>query len=534
MQGEKHKMRFHIVKVIFIVVVIAIIVFAIYSIYFQEKQDNTQVQNEAQAETIQEKKDIRLGISNYDTINPLLSTNKEVLNISKLIFEPLLMVDENYKIELCLATEWSKTSDTTYVVKIDNSVQWQDGSPLIAKDIQFTIDRLKEGKSIYSANVEKVISVEVVDASTVKINLSEPVPFFEYNLTFPILPNNYYLGEDFHTSTKIPIGTGMYKIASIDSQKITLERNEKWWKEIQPNIETVEIKLYTEIGELYNSFKLGNIDIFTTANRGLESYIGTMGYAKEEFAGRELDYLAFNCQDSLLQRTEVRKAIAYAIDKSNIVSTVYNNEYYVSNFPLDFGSYVYENTQTSSGYNIEQAKQILSSNGWEYKNNRWQKRENGKTLRLKFTLSVQQSNTQRLAVAENIKNQLEQIGITVTIHKVSDAEYQNILTNKNYQMLITGVYNGYSPDISSFFASNNLQNYTNETMQTLLKEVESIQEENLLKQKYQEILKIYQEEQPFICLYRNKVTVVKEQNLAGEVTPNNFFSYYHFEEWYRM
>lgn len=527
-------MRFNIVKGIFIVVVIGIIIFAIYSIYFQEKKENTQAQNEQQAEMVEEKKDIRLGISNFDTINPLLTTNKEVLNIDKLIFEPLLTLDENYQVKLCLATEYSKTSDTSYVVKIDNSVKWQDGSPLIAKDIQFTIDRLKEGKSIYSANVEKVSSVEVIDASTVKINLSESVPFFEYNLTFPIMPNNYYLGEDFNTSTKIPIGTGMYKITSIDSQKITLARNQDWWQEIEAKIETIEIKLYTEIGELYNSFKLGNIDVFTTANRNLENYIGTMGYAKEEFAGREFDYLAFNCQDSLLQKTEVRKAISYAIDKNNIVSAIYNNQYYVSNFPLDFGSFVYENTQTSSGYNMEQAKKVLTDNGWEYKNNRWQKREDGKTLRLKFTLSVQQNNAQRLAVAENIKAQLEQIGISVTINKLSDAQYENTLTNKNYQMLITGVYNGYSPDVSSFLGTDNLQNYTNETMQTLLKEVESIQEEQLLKQKYQEIVNIYQEEQPFISLYRNKVTVIKDQNLAGEVTPSNFFSYYHFEDWYRM
>ena len=68
----------------------------------------------------------------------------------------------------------------------------------------------------------------------------------------------------------------------------------------------------------------------------------------------------------------------------------------------------------------------------------------------------------------------------------------------------------------------------------MLKEVEAIQEEELLKQKYQEIVNIYQEEQPFISLYRNKVTVIKDQNLAGEVTPNNFFSYYHFEDWYCM
>ena len=94
-------------------------------------------------EEVIEIKDLRLGISNFDTINPLLSNNKEVLNIDKLIFEPLITIDENYKTSLCLATECSKTSPTSYVIKIDNNKKWHDGSPLIAKDIQFTIDRLK-------------------------------------------------------------------------------------------------------------------------------------------------------------------------------------------------------------------------------------------------------------------------------------------------------------------------------------------------------------------------------------------------------
>ena len=152
-----------------------------------------------------------------------------MLNIDKLIFEPLITIDENYKTQLCLATECSKTSETSYIIKIDNNKKWQDGSALIAKDIQFTIDRLKEGKSIYSYNVEKVSSVEILDVNTVKINLSEEIPFFEYNLTFPILPNNYYLGEDFYTCAKTPIGTGMFKIDKIEDSNIILSKNEKWW-----------------------------------------------------------------------------------------------------------------------------------------------------------------------------------------------------------------------------------------------------------------------------------------------------------------
>lgn len=479
---------------------------------------------------------MRIAISNFDTMNPLLSNNKEVLNIDKLIFEPLITINENYQAELCLATEYSKTSDTSYIIKIDNNRKWHDGDSITSKDIQFTIDRLKEGNSIYSYNVEKVTSVEILDTSTVKISLSEEVPYFEYNLTFPIMPNNYYLGEDFNLSTKIPIGSGMFKIKSIDSSNIILSKNENWWKkeQVDSKIETIDIKLYSEIGELYNSFKLGNIDIFTTSNLNLEQYIGTIGYSKIEFKGREFDYLAFNCEDDILKNKEVRKALKYAIDKSNIVSSIYNNQYYIADFPLDYGNYLYNKQTNNNEYNIEQAKNTLSNNGWDYRNNRWQKTENHKTTRLNLTLTVNSSNENRVLVAENIKASLEQIGIKITINKVSDSNYKNILENKNYQMILTGVYNSYSPDVSTFFGENNLQNYSNEELNGILKEIKTITDNKLLKEKYKRIIEIYEDESPFIGLYRNKISIIKSQNLAGEVIGNNYFSYYSLENWHRF
>ncbi len=528
-------MKSNFFKYIFIIFAICIIIYAVYAIYF--KENNTTNENvQAVEQQIIEKKDIRLGISNFDNINPLISNNKEVLNIDKLIFEPLLNITQDYKIQMCLATECSKTSETSYIIKVDNNKKWQDGSSFTAKDIQFTIDRLKEGKSVYAYNVEKVSSVEIIDSSTIKITLSEEVPFFEYNLTFPILPNNYYMGEDFYASTKVPIGTGMYKISSIDSNNIKLEKNEKWWNKENENakIETIEIKIFSEIGEIYNSFKMGNIDIFTTSNSNLENYIGTIGYAKTEFKAREFNYLAFNCEDSILKNVQVRKAIGYSIDKTNITSTIFNNNCYVSDFPLDYGNYLYTNNNLSSGYNSEQAKKVLQDDGWEYKNNRWQKSENYRTSRINLSLTVNREDENRVAVAENIKTALAQIGINVTINKVSTNQYNSILQNKNYQMILTGVYNSYSPNVETFFGPNNLQNYKNDEINTILSDVKNIKDENLLKEKYNKILEIYNNELPFLSLYRSKSTVIRSQNLAGELTPNNYFSYYNFYTWSRM
>lgn len=89
-------MKSNFFKYIFILFVVGIIIFAIYYLYF--KEDKTQAKViEPKEEKVVEIKELNLGISNFDTINPLLSNNKEVLNIDKLIFEPLITIDENYR-----------------------------------------------------------------------------------------------------------------------------------------------------------------------------------------------------------------------------------------------------------------------------------------------------------------------------------------------------------------------------------------------------------------------------------------------------
>ena len=72
------------------------------------------------------------------------------------------------------------------VIKTVNNVSWHDGTPFTAKDIQFTIDLLKNGDSVYKYNVDHIESAEVVDATTLKVKLNGNIPFFEYNLIFPI------------------------------------------------------------------------------------------------------------------------------------------------------------------------------------------------------------------------------------------------------------------------------------------------------------------------------------------------------------
>ena len=527
-------MKSNIIKYIFIIFAIFIIGFAIYKIGFDKENEPITETNTVQ--TTQDKESVlNIGISDFDNINPLITKNEDIISLSTILYEPLLKLSENYEIELGLAMEWSKSNSKTYLIKLRDNLKWENGTSVTGTDVKYTIEMLQEGKSVYSDNVENIESVEIIDGNTIRINLKKEEPFFEYNLIFPIVSSQQFEKEDFYKSRLAPIATGMYKVISATSEKIELEQNENWYNpdNVERKIDKVEIYFYDTMGDAYNSLKIGNIDLVCTSITNVEDYIGTIGFVTKDYKGRELDFISLNCEDSLLKNKEVRQAINYAIDKNKINSKVFSNNYYVSAFPIDYGSYLYDK-ESKSSYNQEKAKEVLEDAGWEYRYGYWRKTENYTTQYLNLSLVVDNSNETRVKVAELIEEQLENIGINVSLYRVSNSAYKNYLKNKNYDMIITGVNNGYSPDLSYFLGEDNISNYKNEEITSILNEIKNISDSNLLKEKYNRIIEIYEDEVPYICLYRNKNKLVYGIRLTGEVSPNNYTVYHNFENWYRQ
>lgn len=521
-------------KYIFIIFIIIILVFSIYKIRKDEGENQQQQTSSTEEEKIRE---IKLGIAQMDTMNPILSNNKNVQSITKLIYEPLVNLTSDYKAEPCLAKEWAKQSDNSYLIKLRENAKWSDGQKFNAEDVRFTIDKLKEIQSIYSYNVQNVIGIDIVDDYTVKINLNKEVPFFEYYLTFPILSKEYYEGEDFVNTekNKAPVGTGKYKISDVQSSYIDLEKNNLWWDKntTDLSIEKVTVNLYSSVGELYNSFKIGNIDMLATTNDNLQEYIGTIGYSSKELKGREHTFLALNTGNYFLSKQEVRKAISYSIDKNNIVSNIFGNKYYTSSFPLDYGNWLCQDQDASLGYNADQAKQILVENGWSYKNPNWQKTENGKVQKIALNLLVKASDSSKVAVADNIRTQLENQGIRINIVQASDQQYSASIAAKNYDIALCGINLSLSPDLETFFGENNLSNYSNEEVSNIINEVKNTTDENILQEKYKKLIEIYKNDIPYISLYSNRYVVAYNSGLVGDISPNWYNLFYGIEGWYK-
>ena len=528
-------MNNNIFKYVFAIVVAVLVGYTFY-IISQNKTDTSNINLDQTSTQTNIQTDLRLAIAELDTFNPLLTNNRNVQETSKMVYEPLVTLNENYKMEYCLAEEIAKVDDLNYIIKLRKGVLWQDNSNFTTEDVRFTFDLiLRERVSpIYFENVKYVTDLNIIDATTFRITISEPIPFFEYNLTFPIMCAKYYEGEDFATSEKIPIGTGMFKISDFSSNQIKLVPNENYWDVARvPMATEIDINLYDSIGEAYSAFKNGEIDLLTVKVKNIEEYIGTLGYNKIEFKAREYDFLAFNTQKENLSDPVVRKAISMVIDKNNIVNSILGTGYVASNFSLDMGCWLYTRDLNINA-DTNAASEFLVNNGWTYNRNSWQKTDESGRHRIEFSISVDTSNETRVKVAENIKEQLADFGIPVTINYLSNNVYNNAIENRNYDCILGGLNLGFSPSLNTFFGNGNLANYYSQEMNDILNIVTNTNDDGILYENYNKIFDIYMEEAPYIGLYRNTSIVVYNQKLIGNITPNLFNIYHNIEKWYRQ
>ena len=112
-------MKLKSLKIIIAIFVLFVIVGIVYGVTHNIK-DEQQENKEISYRTVNMITNIRLGISNFDSIHPYITNNQEAIYIDQLIFEPLLTITEDYKISNCLAQEWSKIGNKTYLIKKEN------------------------------------------------------------------------------------------------------------------------------------------------------------------------------------------------------------------------------------------------------------------------------------------------------------------------------------------------------------------------------------------------------------------------------
>lgn len=483
------------------------------------KNNNEESSNETEnieSRQIEEKSsEITLALSDIDTLNPLRTSKVHLINALKLVYEGLFSYDEENQITPILADKWMKRDELTWVIRIREDVQWHNGEKFTASDVKYTMELLinNEIESIYKSNVENILSVQEMDEKTLEIVLKESDAYLPSKLTFPIVSKKYFDGQEIINENKSNalMGTGAYKYVTSNENLIILTCNENWWKKENTKLERINLRKYTTYSEAIKGFKSSEVDMIITNMYNWKEKFGFIGINSYQYENAEYELLIPNTENKIFSDNSVRKAILYGINRANIVSTVYDDNAVISDIPIMSNS---KYAETSVEYDIEISKQILKNGGWTLDNNTWKK--DGMTL--KFTLLVCNEDTEKITVANKIKNDLKEISIQVDVKETSWNELVKALDDNKFELILMSidVKNEYQmQEMVQIGNKYNYANFINIEINQKIEELKSSEEEEY-EQQMKEFKEMYINELPYIGLYFKTNIILTNKSVKGE------------------
>ncbi|PYM24263.1 MAG: ABC transporter substrate-binding protein [Candidatus Rokuibacteriota bacterium] len=374
---------------------------------------------------------LRIGLNDDpDALDPTISR----AYVGRLVFaglcDKLFDVTPDLKIVPQLATgyEWAP-DQRSVVLKLRSGVKFHDGEPLNAEAVKFNIEHhINTPGSFRKTEIGQIASVDVLNETTVRLNLSEPLVPLLAALTdrsgMMVSPKAARaLGDKLGQK---PVCAGPFRFVERVAQgKIVLEKFSDYWDKANIHIDRVEFVPITDSTARLASLRSGDLHMIERASptdlpeiRG-DSKLKVTGVPELGYQMIPLN-VANGPRSKTLADARVRQAIDLAIDRETLVKTVFNNEYIPGNQWVSPSNYYYNAKLPVRPRDVARARQLLKEAGQPS---------------LTFTLIVPPERDRQEA-AQIIQAMLAEAGITM-----------HLQTQENVTMLT----NGRKGDFEAYF-----------------------------------------------------------------------------------
>lgn len=359
----------------------------------------------------------------------------------------LLHINSDYSLKYDAVQSVEKRSELEYYIKLNGSNEYNSSS------VKKVLDEYRQNTaSIYYTQLQDILSIATVDAVTLKITLKTSNPYFIYNLDIPLC---YSERKEY--------------VKSANSTSSSLEFIRTKYASEQAPMKIV-VKKYKDMYDGVEAYKKEEINMLITNQKNVQNMLGKYEYNLKTYRTGETIFMFFNNQSEWFKNEEIRKVIAYSIDRDTLAKNTLNIVSDIIDLP-----YIYDRVKYK--YDIYAAENLLLSNGYKKVNKVYSK--DGKQVSLK--LIVNKNDEEKVNIATAIKNNLAAVGVNINIEKLTTANMTKAINKGNYDLVLSTVNLNNNPDVS--FLKNNI--YMTENINNALNNIYKAEEANITEKNKQ-------------------------------------------------
>lgn len=495
-------------------------------------------------------------LTNFDTLNPLLTNNNSYYQLSNLLYDRLFAYEGSGRLVPSLV-EHVETSDEGKRISltIKKDIYWEDGTPLTTKDIAETFEAVKKcpdgttykdamRRIMGTSNVEGAARAIVFDDRNIDFEFDKSYGNYMELLSFPILPAHSYGEEGMLEKDDFKVvASGPFTLKKWDKNKrLYLEKNQNYYGSL-PYIDEIVGIIFSDDKAIQQAYDAGQVDLCAIDDYTWDRFRSDKKSKVESFETQNLEVLAFNTSDPLLQDVDLRRAIDYSVNKERIIDSLYLSQGTIATFfinpKLSSGLF----TREESYLSVDTAVSILEKGGYrDIDGDGYRENKDGGPLVLHILANP--LNHRMQTEAQMIADDLKKVGLKARLQTVGTEtpeegkeeegktkqtkDLASSLNSGSYQMAVLGMDFSAVADLHAVLGSSgsmNISRYGNEKMNELLKELREEQDPENQKELIDKIYKIFRKDVPYVPIVFKQNVLVCGPNIKGLMRPNAYSIY---------
>ena len=375
------------------------------------------------------------------SMDPHEQLSGATLEMSHLLFDPLVRWTKDFDIEPRLAEKWERIDENTMRFHLQKGVKFHSGNEFSADDVVWTFNRLKESPD-FKAIFEPFSAASKVDEYTVDLVTKGPFPLVLNTVTylFP-MDSRYYSGKTDDGQDKgavvkhgssfastNPSGTGPFKLKfRQQGVKVEYQRHADYWDKKSPgNVQNMTLVPIKEDATRVAALLAGDVDFIKPVSPNDQNRVKSANGVKlvTEAGTRIITFQLNQDRFEPFKDVRVRQAINYAVNQDGIVKRIMRGFGTTASQQAPAG-YVGHNPELEPRFDLDKAKQLMADAG--YKDG--------------FKISMIAPNNRYVndfRIAEAVKAMLARINIDVDLKTMPVAQYWPEFDKCNADMLMIG------------------------------------------------------------------------------------------------